>query len=369
MPPTALIVGSTGIAGSAVARRLLSKGWTVYGVSRGGGAAPAGGCEGLSSIAVDLTDASLVATALAHVDPTHVFLTVWSRQPTEAENITVNGGMLRNVLAALPRNGALVHVGLVTGLKHYLGPFESYTSGAAGALVTPLREDMPRLPLENFYYAQEDVVYEACAARGVGWSVHRPHTIIGFALGNAMNMGVTLACYAALCVETGRPFTFPGSAVQWNCLTDMTDADVLAEQVEWAAATPAARNQAYNVTNGDVFRWSWMWGQVAAYFGLTPAPMPPTRQPLEAQMAGDAPAWRALAARHGLVEADLGRLVSPWHTDLDLGRPCEVVTDVCKSREASFTAFKCTRSALLALFDTLRAARVIPPGASPAARS
>jgi hypothetical protein len=36
-----------------------------------------------------------------------------------------------------------------------------------------------------------------------------PHTVIGFAPGNAMNLGTTLAVYATLCKETDRPFIFP----------------------------------------------------------------------------------------------------------------------------------------------------------------
>ena len=63
-----------------------------------------------------------------------------------------------------------------------------------------------------------------------------------------MNMGVTLAVYATICRETGQAFLFPGSGVQWNSLTDMTDARLLARHLEWASTTSrAARNQAFNV--------------------------------------------------------------------------------------------------------------------------
>ena len=41
-------------------------------------------------------------------------------------------------------------------------------------------------------------------------TMHRPHTIIGFAHGNVMNMGVTLAVYASLCKAQNLPFVFPG---------------------------------------------------------------------------------------------------------------------------------------------------------------
>jgi hypothetical protein len=62
--------------------------------------------------------------------------------------------------------------------------------------------------------------------------VHRAHTVIGYALGNAMNMGVTLAVYTTICRETGRPFVFPGSAQQWEGLTD---ARLLAKHLAWSA--------------------------------------------------------------------------------------------------------------------------------------
>lgn len=74
---------------------------------------------------------------------------------------------------------------------------------------TPFREEQGRQPVENFYYAQEDELFAASARQGFTWSVHRPHTIIGYAVGNAMNMGVTLAVYATLCREAGLPFAFP----------------------------------------------------------------------------------------------------------------------------------------------------------------
>ncbi len=52
----------------------------------------------------------------------------------------------------------------------------------------------------------------------------------------------------------------------------MTDAKLLARQLLWAATTPAAANQDFNVVNGDVFRWSWMWGRLAGWFGIEVEP-------------------------------------------------------------------------------------------------
>jgi nucleoside-diphosphate-sugar epimerase len=354
MSRIALIAGVTGIVGNNLAQQLLTNGWQVHGLARRSCVS----VDGVKFIAADLLDPTALRSAVIGLKPTHIFITTWLRQPTEKENIRVNRAMVRNLLEAVSPAGSLQQVSLVTGLKHYLGPFEAYGKGTLPA--TPFREEQPRLDVENFYYAQEDELFAAAAREGFGWSVHRPHTIIGFALGNAMNMGVTLAAYASISREAGRPFLFPGSAAQWNSLTDMTDARLLARHLEWAATTPAARDQAFNVVNGDVFRWSWMWPRLAAWFGIDPAPFPGQGTPLEQQLAGTEKIWRDIAQSHHLVETDLNRLASAWHTDADLGRPIEVVTDMSKSRKLGFLDYQATDDSFFDLFIRLRQQHIIP---------
>jgi hypothetical protein len=77
-------------------------------------------------------------------------------------------------------------------------------------------------------------------------------------------------------------------------------------------------------------------------------------------MSDDDAIWRDIAARHNLAEADIRRLVSPWHTDADLGRPIEVVTDMSKSRRLGFSLYQPTDDAFFALFEQLRTDRLIP---------
>jgi len=349
----ALVVGASGIIGSALVDLLIAEGWEVAALARRPGQRP-----GVTAIAADLTDAEATRLALAGHAPTHVFITTWSRQANERENIRVNAAMVRHLLDGLRPAGSVRHVGLVTGLKHYLGPFEAYGKGVLPA--TPFREEQGRLDVDNFYYAQEDEVFAAAARDGFTWNVHRPHTVIGVAVGNAMNMATTLAVYASICKATGRPFRFPGSAAQWHGLTDMTDARQLARQLLWASTTPAAANEAFNIVNGDVFRWSWMWSRIAAWFGLKAAPFDGEVIPLEQQMVDDEPVWRRLAAEHALAEPDMHRLVSAWHSDADLGRPLEVVTDMSKSRRLGFLDYQPTDDAFHDAFARLRAERLIP---------
>ena len=354
MDRRALVVGASGIIGGTLAEMLVSKGWMVYGLARN----PNRAIDKLIPVSVDLLDVEALRVALTDVSPTHVFITSWMRNKTEAENIRVNSLMVRNLLDVLSEKRSVQHVALVTGLKHYLGPFEAYAK--EGFLPeTPLREEHPRLDIENFYYVQEDEVYAAAARDGFTWSIHRPHTVIGRAVGNMMNLGTTLAVYATICKEKGRPFRWPGSAAQWNGLSDVTDARVLAEHLIWASTTEAARNEAFNVVNGDVFRWSWLWKRLAAWFGVEAIGYDGGVHPLEGELAGDADVWREIADRHQLKESELGRLASPWHTDLDLGRPIEVMTDMSKSRRLGFMVFQPTEGSFFDLFEQLRKERLI----------
>ena len=352
MTNQALVVGASGIVGSAVSRLLAGEGWAVAGLARRPSSE-----AGVTPVSADLLDPAALASALGGLSPTHVFLTTWARQSSEAENIRVNAQMIRNVLEAVRPAGSVQHVALVTGLKHYLGPFEAYGKGTLPQ--TPFREEQGRLDVENFYYAQEDELFAAAKRDGFSWSVHRPHTVTGIAVGNAMNMATTLAVYASICRNTGRPFRFPGSDVQWNSLTDMTDAAQLARHMRWASTTPAAADQAFNIVNGDVFRWKWMWSRIADWFGIEAAPFE-APAPLEQQMAGDAEMWREMAKTFDLVEPDINKLISPWHTDADLGRPIEVVTDMSKSRKLGFLDYQASDDAFFDVFARLRASKLIP---------
>jgi nucleoside-diphosphate-sugar epimerase len=355
MENIALVVGATGITGSNLAEKLIEKSWITYGLSRN----PKTDIAGLKPVSADLLNIEDLREKLQNIAPTHVFFTSWMRNDTEAENIRVNSAMVRNLLDSLSPKKSIRHVALVTGLKHYLGPFDAYVK--AGTLPeTPVREEHPRLQLENFYYAQEDEVYAAAERDGFTWSIHRPHSVIGKAVGNLMNIGTTIAVYASICKETGRAFHFPGSSEQWNGLSDVTDAGILAEHMIWASTTNVAWNEAFNIVNGDVFRWKWLWAQIAEWFEVEPVGFEGSIHPLEPEMANDAAVWQQLANKYNLKEQQMERLASPWHTDLDLGRPLEVMTDMSKSRKLGFVGYQDTRDSFFHLFKTLRSENLIP---------
>ena len=188
---------------------------------------------------------------------------------------------------------------------------------------TPFHEEEPRLSSPNFYYAQEDELFDAAARNGFSWSVHRAHTVFGFAIGNAMNMVLTLSAPTRRSARSaGRRSSSPARPPSGTSVTDVTDADLLAEQMIWTATHDAGRNEAFNIANGDVFRWRWLWPQIADL--LRPGRGRASRARPRTARRGDgrhgAASGADIAARHGLVEPDLARVASWWHTDGDLGR-------------------------------------------------
>ncbi|KAK9060337.1 hypothetical protein SSX86_021041 [Deinandra increscens subsp. villosa] len=68
-------------------------------------------------------------------------------------------------------------------------------------------------------------------------------------------------------LQTGRiPFKFPGTKSAWDQYSDCSDADLIAEQHIWAAVDPYAKNEAFNISNGDVFKWKHFWKVLGEQF-------------------------------------------------------------------------------------------------------
>ena len=206
MDRTALIVGVTGIVGSNLAEHLLQAGWEVHGLARQPQAAPPGSSRSRPTCS---TRQSLRAARWPGVDPTHVFITTWLRQATEAENCAVNGAMVRNLLdAARTRPASLRHVALVTGLKHYLGPFEAY---AKAKPETPFREEHAAAALPELLLRPGGRALRG--GRAAGLHLERAPAAHDHRLRARQRHehGRDPRRLRHDLPETGRPFVFPGS--------------------------------------------------------------------------------------------------------------------------------------------------------------
>lgn len=109
-----------------------------------------------------------------------------------------------------------------------------------------------------------------------------------------------------------------------------------------------------------MFRWRWLWQKIAEYFDIEPTPFPEKTALLADRMATMGPVWKSIASEHGLVEPNLDRLASAWHTDADLTREVECVYDLSKSRVLGFLEYQESVQSFYDLFDRLRLEKVIP---------
>jgi hypothetical protein len=82
---------------------------------------------------------------------------------------------------------------------------------------------------------------------------------MGPSLNSPMNLVTGLATYAAMSRELGLPLRYPGRREGWNTLQETTDAELFGRATLWALGEDKARNEIFNVSNGDVYRWRQMW--------------------------------------------------------------------------------------------------------------
>jgi nucleoside-diphosphate-sugar epimerase len=357
---TVLVAGATGVAGLAALEHFAGlDGWEVLAVSRRRPDAPAGRWRHLP---LDLTDAAACQAAapqLAKV--THLVYGALFEKPglvagwRDREQMQINLAMLDNLMRPLMASAKdLAHVSLLQGGKAYgmhLHP-----------IPLPAKERWPRDPHENFYWLQEDYLREAAARAGWALTIFRPQVIFGGATGAAMNLIPVLGAYAALRREEGEPFSYPGGAPS---ILEAVDARLLARAFAWAAEAPAARNETFNLTNGDVFVWQDIWPALADMLGVDTGPA--TSFSVADYMAARTETWSRIVARERLKPIPLLDLVGQSHHYADIlftyGRPTPrqpLIVSTIKIRQAGFADCIDTEDMFRDWFQVMRNRRILP---------
>jgi nucleoside-diphosphate-sugar epimerase len=345
----ALVVGAHGVIGRNLVDHLAALGdWDIIGLSRRGGEATGR----IRYVSVDLLDPADCHEKLSGLtEVTHVFYAAYQDRPTWAGLVAPNLGMLVNVVEAIePVAPGLRHVSLMQGYKVYgahLGPFK-----------TPAREtDPPHMPPE-FNVDQQAFLEARQQGKAWTWSAIRPSVVGGFALGNPMNLALVIAVYATICKELGLPLRFPGKPGAYDTLLEMTDAGLLARATVWAATDERCANQAFNINNGDLFRWSEMWPKIARYFELEVAPGLPMS--LDVVMADKEPLWNTTIDKYGLARHSYQEVSSWGFGDAVFSWDYDMFADGSKARRFGFHEHIDTEAMFLNLFDDLRKRKVIP---------
>lgn len=347
----ALIAGVTGVVGGALAQRLVGTGdWTVIGISR---RPPRTGRGSVSYLQADLGDSAACVRALRPCPPvTHFFYCArftHSEQTVESasDNLRLFDGSLTAVEQA---SKDLRHVHLVQGGKYYgvhIGPFP-----------TPAREGQKRCVVSNFYYEQQDLLMRRAERRGWNWSTSRPNTLLHFSPRIARNIVSTLGAYAAICRHTGAAVDFPGPPGAYGSLTQVTSLEVLAKTMARIASEPSCANQAFNVTNTDVFRWSSIWPRLADAVGARCGTVRPMR--LADAMADKGEVWREICVQRDLRRTNLEEIANWPFADATVERYWDEILCHNKSRAFGLDGWDDSEKRFAKILSRYRRARILP---------
>ena len=178
-----------------------------------------------------------------------------------------------------------------------------------------------------------------------------------------MNLASVIGLYGSILRERGQPFGFPASPRCFETLFNVCDADLLSRATMWVSTTPGCANQAFNVNNGDYFRWKHLWFALGNFFGLAPAGPQPY---LLAEFLSDKkPLWDQMTAKYGLKPFPFDRAAG-WaqgdYTPPHSRFACEydVIADLVKIRQHGFCDALDSEQMFLRILARLRAEKVIP---------
>lgn len=262
------------------------------------------------------------------------------------KQVDPNRRLLENCLQALS-HCPLEHVVLLQGMKYY--------GSHLGAFKTPAREDDARHDGPNYYYAQQDLLQ----ASGIDWTCLRPHVICGTSsFGTTQNILAVLAVYASICKENKQPLNWPGSSDSFEKLNQATDAQLLARAIAWALKSPAARNQAFNITNGDFFRWQNLWPKIADVFELPCGEV--KSQALATEMPNHEALWTKMAQTYALQSSSMQTLADWKFADYILNTGWDVMADTGKARKHGFPLFADTEEMYVSLLRRMREQKIVP---------
>lgn len=357
-PSTVLVIGASGLVGTAAVRAFADAGWQVYAASRKPPELVADRCR---HVPLDLQDPDACRRAAASLaEVTHVVYTAVYEMPglmpgwSDPHQISTNGRMLENVLEPLADSAQLQHVTLLQGTKAY--------GASVAPMRVPAREAQPRVEHPNFYWLHEDYIRQHAHERDYAFTILRPQLIVGPNHGVVMNLPPVIGAYAAIRAREGLPFSYPGGA-DW--VWEAVDARLVGNACAWAATAMQAQGETFNVTNGEVFMFRDMWPALATTLGVEAGPDEPLS--LAQYLPPRAEIWDDIVADNGLQEIALMDLLGESHHYADLcfaygaqQPPPPTFVSTIKIKQAGFTETCNTEQSFCHWLQDLQRRRILP---------
>jgi hypothetical protein len=155
---------------------------------------------------------------------------------------------------------------------------------------------------------------------------------------------------------------YPGGAPR---VAQAVDADLLARAIDWAGEAHNARNDTFNVTNGDVFVWENVWSAIAEAAAMRPGD--PSPFVLTSLLDNGVQDWDIIRTHHNLLAPSLREFVSQSmenadyqmrHGRTDIGPPSIIST--VKINQAGFHDTMDTEEMFREWFRAFQRMRLLP---------
>tara|TARA_B110000444_G_C18833179_1_gene594384 strand:- start:152 stop:1237 length:1086 start_codon:yes stop_codon:yes gene_type:complete len=335
MHKTVLVVGASGLVGSATIRQFcLQSDWKVVGISRRSAIV---NCD-YDFYSTDLLSPESISLALKQVPEIHLVIYAALFEMTDLvagwhsqHQMQINQQMLENLFEAFGEKiSTLEQVILLQGAKAY--------GAHLGMLPIPAKENAPRVEHANFYWLQEDYLRKIQKVSSWNLTVFRPQIVFGDAINTAMNLVPALGVYGAILKNNGRDLDFPGGP---PVLLEAIDADLLASAFVWAASCTEANNETFNISNGDVFVWENIWPTLAHSLGMNVGKKIPCL--LSEFLPARENEWAKIVNRYGLLAPKMMEFVGKGFQYADVllatlanERPAPKILSTIKIRQAGF---------------------------------
>lgn len=354
---TVLIAGASGVIGRAAIERFSADPeCRIVGIARRAPSFP----TKAEFVSADLQDPEQLQAALAGISGiTHVVYAALHEEAsvvkgwTAADHVRVNLAMLTNLVEGLEATApAFRHITIMHGGK-------AYGTHLGKVHKMPNKESDARAMSPNFYYDQEDFIKSRQIGKPWSWTILRPPNVAGRSIGSPMNTILAVGVFAAISRELGIPLRFPGGE---GHLIQSIDSRLLAEAIEWTGDAETARNEIFNVTNGDVFMWEHVFRRVAEVFGI--AWEPAHAMSLARTMPANAPVWDRIVEKYGLEKHGLSEVVPSWDfPDWSLRYntpPFPNFISEIKIRQAGFHSYRDTEDVFISILRQFQDERILP---------
>jgi nucleoside-diphosphate-sugar epimerase len=357
---TVLVVGASGLVGTAAVEAFLEAGDNVIALSRR--EPEIDSPRAYTHVSVDLTDSTACRNLAPQLtDVTHVVYAAVFELPglmpgwTDERQMQTNLAMMSNIMEPVLQHAkGFCHISFLQGTKAY--------GAHLHAIRIPARERYPRDDHANFYWLQEDYIRDKARGHGFAFTIWRPQLIVGPNYGVVMNPLPVIGAYAAIRHAEGKPFSYPGGA-RW--VWQATDTRIIAEAMEWAADNTVARNETYNITNGEVFEWRDLWPVMARTLGIEVGPDEPLS--LSTYLPERAALWNHIVATHSLRPLSIEQVCGESHhytkvcfVEGSTESPNPKLVSTVKLRQAGFARAYDTEESMCHWLAVLQQRKVLP---------